>query len=215
MIDEGYLGQLLSVDSTSLQNNFGDFDSLLHWRQDWALSGHNTLNIGASHESMTRRLGRGNRAMAMSKVHVPDRRDDTGHLTSITIPDHVDILYELANGGQIHTQMSATSGLTGGNHIWMFGTDGTIHVDSQRKVWAGKRGDTELIEVPNPTETQARYRVEEQFTNSMRGKEIADTVAFETGVRCMGWTEAVYRGAMTGQAIYLPLWARASTPQLP
>ena len=97
----------------------------------------------------------------------------------------------------------------------MFGTDAKIHVDSQRKVWAGKRGDTELIEVPNPPETQARYRVEEQFTNTIRGKGIADMVAFETGVRCMEWTEAVYRSAMTGQAIYLPLWARTSTPQLP
>ena len=72
-------------------------------------------------------------------------------------------------------------------------------------MWAGQRGDTELIEVPNPPETQARYRVEEQFTNAIRGKEIVDTMASETGVRCMEWTEAVYRSAITGQAIFLPL----------
>jgi hypothetical protein len=29
--------------------------------------------------------------------------------------------------------------------------------------------------------------------------------AFETGVHYMGWTEAVYRSAVTGQAVYLPL----------
>ncbi len=34
LIDEGHLGQLLPVDCASLQNNFADFDSLLHWRQD-------------------------------------------------------------------------------------------------------------------------------------------------------------------------------------
>ena len=85
-----------------------------------------------------------------------------------------------------------------------FGTDGTIHVDSQPRVWAGRRGDTELSEVPNPPETQARYRVEEQFTNAIRGTEIVDMVAFETGVHYMEWTEAVYRSAMTGQAVYLP-----------
>ena len=120
---------------------------------------------------MMRWLGRGNRVMAMSKIHVPYRRDATGHLTSVTIPDHVDILYELANGAQVHMQMSATTGLNRGSQIWMFGTDGTIHVDSQRRVWAGKRGDTELAEVPNPPETRARYRVEEQFTNALRGTE--------------------------------------------
>ena len=205
LIDEGFLGELLSVDFTSLQNNFADFERPLHWRHDRDLSGYNTLNIGASYESMMRWLGRGNRVMAMSKIHVPYRENDQGHLTSVTIPDHVDILYELANGAQVHMQMSATSGLNGGSHIRMFGTDGTIHVDSQRRVWAGRRGDSELAEVPNPPETQARYRVEEQFTNAIRGTEQVDMVAFETGVHYMEWTEAVHRSAMTGQAVYLPL----------
>ena len=177
----------------------------MHWRHDRSLSGYNTLNIGASYESMMRWLGRGDRVFAMSKVHVPYRRDENGYPTSVAIPDHVDILYELANGAQVHMQMSATSGLNGGNHIWMFGTEGTIHVDPQRKVWAGKRGDRELTEVSNPPETQARYRVEEQFTNAIRGTEKVDMVAFETGVHYMEWTEAVYHSAMTGQAVYLPM----------
>ena len=205
LIDEGHLGELLSVDFTSLQNNFADFNGLLHWRHDRALSGYNTLNIGASYESMMRWLGRGTRVMAMGKVHVPYRRNDAGDLTSVSIPDHIDILYELANGAQVHMQMSATSGLNRGSQIWMFGSEGTIHVDSQRRVWAGKRGDSELTEVPNPPETQARYRVEEQFGNAIRGTEIVDMVAFETGVHYMEWTEAVGRSAMTGQAVYLPL----------
>ena len=115
LIDEGHLGELLSVDFTSLQNNFADFGGALHWRHDRAISGYNTLNIGASYESMMRWLGRGNRVMAMSKIHVPYREDESGHLASVTIPDHVDILYELANGAQVHMQMSATSGLNRGS----------------------------------------------------------------------------------------------------
>ena len=205
LIDEGHLGDLLSVDFTSLQNNFANFDSPLHWRQDRSISGYNILNIGAGYESMMRWFGQGNRVMAMSKTHVPFRADENGHFTSATIPDHIDILYELVNGAQVHMKMSATSGLNGGSHIWMFGTEGTIHVDSQRKVWTGKRGDRELTEVPNPPETQAKYRVEEQFTNAIRGTEKVDMVAFETGVHYMEWTEAVYRSTMTGQAVYLPL----------
>lgn len=205
LINEGHLGELLSVDFTSTPNTFANFDSPLHWRQDRKYSGYNILNIGAAYESMMRWLGRGNRVMAMAKTHVPFRKGEDGHLTSATIPDHVDILYELANGAQVHMKMSATSGLNGGSGIWMFGTEGTIHVDPQRKVWAGKRGDRELMEVPNPPEGQAKYRVEEQFTNAIRGKEQVDMVAFETGVHYMEWTEAVYRSAMTGQAVYLPL----------
>ncbi len=205
LIGEGFLGELLSVDFTSLQSNFADLDGPLHWRHDRALSGHNTLNIGASYESMMRWLGRGNRVIAMSKTQVPYRMDEGGNRVSVTIPDHVDILYELANGAQVHMQMSATSGLNGGSHIWMFGTEGTIHVDPQRRVWTGQRGDSELTEAPNPPESQARYRVEEQFTNAIRGLEKVDMVAFETGVHYMEWTEAVHRSALEGRAVYLPL----------
>ena len=205
MIEDGYLGETLSVEVQALQIGFADFDSPLHWRQDRELSGYNTLNIGASYESMMRWFGRGNRVVAMSKVHVPYRRNQHGDLTSVTIPDHVDILYELANGAQVHMRMSATTGLSTGNQIWMHGTEGTIHVDQQQNVFAGRRGDTELSQVPNPPEKQAYYRVEEQFTNAIRGKEQVTMVSFETGVHYMEWTEAVYRSSQTGRAVYLPL----------
>src|SRR5215471_11479312 len=132
LIGEGFLGELLSVEMQYLQRGFADLGGALHWRHDWELSGYNTLNIGAAYESMMRWVGRGNRVMAMAKVHVPYRRNARGALTSVRIPDHVDILYELANG-----------------------TEGTIHVDQQQRVFAGRRGDTELTEVPNPPEQQA------------------------------------------------------------
>ena len=205
LIAEGHLGEVLSVEVQSLQNRFADLGGDLHWRHDWRMSGYNTLNIGASYESMMRWLGRGNRVMAMSKVHVPYRRDEKGEMVSVSIPDHVNILYELANGAQVHMRMSTTTGLSTGNQIWIYGTEGTIHVDQQQNVFAGRRGDTKLTEVPNPPGEQAHYRVEEQFTNAIRGKEQVDMVSFETGVHYMEWTEAVIRSAQTGQAVYLPL----------
>jgi predicted dehydrogenase len=205
LIGDGFLGELLSIELQALQNRFADRGGELHWRHDWELSGYNTLNIGAAYESMMRWVGRGNRVMAMAKVHVPYRRNARGALTSVRIPDHVDILYELANGAQVHMRMSATTGLSTGNQTWFYGTEGTIHVDQQQKVFAGRRGDKELSEVPNPPEGQAYYRVEEEFTNAIRGTEEITMVPFETGVHYMEWTEAVIRSAQTGQAIYLPL----------
>jgi predicted dehydrogenase len=205
LIGEGFLGELLSVEVQALQNRFADRGGELHWRHDWELSGYNTLNIGAAYESMMRWVGRGNRVMAMAKVHVPYRRNVRGALTSVRIPDHADILYELANGAQVHMRMSATTGLSTGNQIWFYGTEGTIHVDQHQKIFTGRRGDTKLSEVPNPPEEQAYYRVEEEFTNAIRGTEEITMVPFETGVHYMEWTEAVIRSAQTGQAIYLPL----------
>jgi predicted dehydrogenase len=205
LIREGFLGELLSVEVQALQNRFADLGGDLHWRHNRELSGYNTLNIGASYESMMRWVGRGNRVMAMSKTHVPYRRDASGALVSVGIPDHRDILYELANGAQVHMRMSATTGLSTGNQIWFYGTEGTIHVDQKQNVFAGSRGDSQLSEVPNPPEEQAYYRVEEEFSNAIRGKEQVTMVPFETGVHYMEWTEATIRSAQTGQAIYLPL----------
>jgi predicted dehydrogenase len=205
LIREGFLGELLSVEVQALQNRFADLGGDLHWRHNRELSGYNTLNIGASYESMMRWVGRGNRVMAMGKTHVPYRRYDRGALVSVGIPDHVDILYELANGAQVHMRMSATTGLSTGNQIWFYGTEGTIYVDQQQNIFAGSRGDTQLSEVPNPPEEQAYYRVEEEFSNAIRGKEQITMVPFETGVHYMEWTEAVIRSAQTGQAMYLPL----------
>ena len=102
-------------------------------------------------------------------------------------------------------RMSATTGLSTGNQIWMYGTEGTIHVDQQQNVFAGRRSDTQLAEIPNPAEGQAHYRVEEEFANAIRGQEQITMVPFETGVHYMEWTEAVIRSAQTGQAISLPL----------
>ena len=205
LIGEGFLGDLLTVEMQALQNRFADFGGDLHWRHSWELSGYNTLNIGAAYESLMRWLGRCNRVMAMAQVQVPYRRNEEGELASVTIPDHVDILYTLANGAQVHMRMSATTGLSTGNQIWLYGTEGTIHVDQQQNVYAGRRGDTQLAEVPNPTEQQAYYRVEEEFANAIRGQEQISMVPFETGVHYMEWTEAVIRSAQTGQAIVLPL----------
>ena len=205
LIGEGFLGELLSVEVQALQNRFADLGGELHWRHDWELSGYNTLNIGAAYESMLRWVGRGTRVMAMAKVHVPYRRNARGALTSVSIPDHVDILYELANGAQVHMRMSATTGLSTGNQTWFYGTEGTIHVDQKQNIFAGRRGDTQLSEVPNPPEEQAYYRVEEEFTNAIRRTEQITMVPFETGVHYMEWTEAVSRSAQTGQAIHLPL----------
>ena len=47
--------------------------------------------------------------------------------------------------------------------------------------------------------------MEEEFTNAIRGVEEITMAPFETGVRYMEWTEAVYRSSQTGQTVYLPV----------
>ena len=204
LISEGFLGELVSVDVQS-QTGFADRDSTMHWRQDRDLSGFNILNMGIWYEAMIRWVGRATQVMAMSKISVPHRRDDDGNWRSVTIPDTVDILCRLANGANAHLRFSACAGLSPGNSVWLYGTDGTIHVDNRMRVFGGKRGDSELQEIANPPESRYAWAVEQEFIASIRDGAPVMRTPFNIGVHYMEWTEAVTVSAQTGEAVYLPL----------
>jgi predicted dehydrogenase len=205
LVSEGYLGDLLAVEMQVLGTDFADTTSPLHWRQDRSLSGYNILNMGIWYEAMIRWVGPATRVMAMTKVNVPRRRDDSSNWQAVTVPDHVDILCELANGAQGHLRFSAVTGLSPGSEVWLYGSEGTIYLDQRFNVFGGKRGDVQLSEITNPPEKQHSWRVEEEFINAIRGKEPVTRTPFPIGVHYMEFTEAVTRSAQTGQAIALPL----------
>jgi predicted dehydrogenase len=199
------LGDVLSVEVQRLQRGFANFGGELDWRHNPEFSGYNVLNVGAIYELMLRWLGPGNAVMAKTRVHIPTRRDEQGASHAATIPDHVEVLYELANGAPVHMKFSETAGLSRGNDTWIFGSEGTIHVDNDMNIFVGGRGDEQLSAHPNPPEEQARHRVEEEFINAIRGIEPVTQNTFEIGVRYMEWTEAIYRSAESGAAVNLPL----------
>ncbi len=205
LVSEGYLGDLLAVELQALVSSFVETESPLHWRQDRSLSGYNILNMGIWYEGMIRWVGPATKVMAMTKVNVPRRLDEDGNWHAVTIPDHVDALCELANGAQAHLRISAVTGLSAGSDVWLYGSEGTIHVDSNFNVFGGKRGDSRLQEIPNPPEQHHRWRVEEEFISAIRGNEHVTRTPFSVGVHYMEFTEAVTRSAQTGRAIALPL----------
>src|SRR6185503_3652865 len=102
LLAERYVGDILSVEVQMLQRGFAAFDGELDWRHDPEFSGINTLNVGGTYESVMRWLGLGNKVMAMTRVQIPARRDEAGRSRTTTIPDHVEVLYELSNGAPVH-----------------------------------------------------------------------------------------------------------------
>ena len=205
LLADRYVGDILSAEVQMLQRGFANFDGELDWRHDPEFSGINVLNVGGTYESAMRWLGTGNRVLAQTRVHIPTRRDEQGQSRATTIPDHVEVLYELSEGAPVHMKFSETTGLSRGNQIWIFGSEGTIHVDNEQRIFGGRRGDQDLTELPNPREQQAAHRVEEEFINAIRGREQVTMTTFETGVRYMEWTEAVHRSAASGAVVQLPL----------
>ncbi|MFH1140412.1 MAG: Gfo/Idh/MocA family oxidoreductase [Chloroflexota bacterium] len=206
MVASGYLGELLVVDMRVTQRNFVDVAAPLTWRQDRDVSGYNILMMGVWYEAMQRWIGPASKVMAMTKTAILQRRNAEGLLRPVTIPDHVDILCQMACGAQAHMHLSSVTGLAPAGEVWLYGTEGTLRLDAETmKLYGGRRGAPQLREIEIPQEKQGSWRVEQEFINAIRGIEQVKFTTFEAGVQYMEFTEAVTRSAQSGEAISLPL----------
>ena len=206
MIAGGYFGDVLSADIAVHQGGFVDYDSELHWRHNRDLSGNNIMQMGIWYEAIMRWFGPAEAVTAIGRVNVKHRTGWDGSIAYITIPDHVEILIEFASGPVARLRLSTVTGLAPADGVWIFGSEGTVHVDSaSMTVRGGRRGDSDLSEIDIPVEKQGGWRVEEEFINAIRGLEPVTHTNFFDGVRYMEFTDAVTLSMQSGERVTLPL----------
>jgi hypothetical protein len=129
---------------------------------------------------------------------------------AMEIPDHIDVIGAMAQGGQMRFNVSAVLGHAPDlADVHIFGTDGTIRlrqpVGGALALAAGKRGKADLEAVEVDPAKRGGWRVEEEFVNAIRGKERVTLTDFSTGVKYMEWTTAISRSLRKGRAVMLPL----------
>ncbi|MCH8826172.1 MAG: Gfo/Idh/MocA family oxidoreductase [Chloroflexi bacterium] len=208
LIDDGYLGDILSVDMVVHGGGFleGERDTPYHWRNDRDFSGYNIMQMGIWYEAMMRWLGPAETVQALTRVHSKARYDADGNRRVITIPDHVEAMCEMYSGPIVRMRFSTVTGLAPNDGVWFFGTEGTIHLDSSGMTLSGgRKGDSGLSEIPIPADKAGGWRVEEEFINAIRGTEPITHTDFDTGVRYMEFMEAITHSAQSGEKIHLPL----------
>lgn len=203
LIAAGTLGDILVVELRG-GGGFIDRQAPLSWRQNMDYSGLNIMGMGIWYEALMRWTGHAAGVTAAAKTFQKMRKDEAGVMRAIRVPDHVDILADLACGAQLHMQFSAVTGLAGPTEIFIFGSEATLKFSGD-KLYMGRRSDTELKEVAVRPEDEDKWRVEEEFINAIRGKEPVTHTTFEDGVKYMEFTEAVSRSARTGLRVTLPL----------
>ena len=203
MLAAGFLGELLAIDVRD-GNGFLDREAPLHWRQDFDLSGVNMLSLGIWYEAIMRWAGEATRVTAMSKTFTKMRKDASGALRAVRVPEHVDVLADMACGAQARLQISAVTGLAGPSEAWLFGSAGTLRF-AEGRLYGARRGEAALQEIDIPAEETGSWRVEEEFVNAIRGGETITPTTFEDGVKYMEFTEAVARSMAAGAAVALPL----------
>lgn len=162
------------------------------------------MTLGIWYEAIMRWVGEASRVTAMGKTFIKMRKDSDGIDKAVRIPEHVDVVADMACGAQLHMQISNAAGHTGPPEVFLFGTEGTLRFSGD-ELLAAKRGDKQLKEIKIPAKEQGTWRVEQEFVDAIRGKGIIKLTTFEDGVKYMEFTEAVARSMAEGRAISLPL----------
>ena len=212
MVGGGHVGDLISLDAhIAAGSQFPQWNSAVHWRHDRDLSGSNAMSLGIWYEAIMRWIGPARTVYAMGQTVVKHRPSDDGRRVAMTIPDHVDILCRMEQGGHMRLTVSTVIGHAPSVVVSIYGTEGTIrlsegeHTSVDLELWAGRRQDDELHRVEIDPKKRGSWRVEEEFVNAIRGKESVTHTDFVTGVKYMEWTDAVARSSRTGTTVHLPL----------
>ncbi len=203
LLADGYIGDVYAVEVRA-GGTFLDPDEPMHWRDDFNLSGFNIMSMGIWYEALLRWVGEATEIMAKGKTYVRMRKDDDGIMRPIRIPQHIDIVGDMACGAQLHIQISNVAGLVDGPEAFIFGSEGTLRF-ANNSLYGGQRSDDALAEIPIPADEEGGWRVEEEFVSAIRGHEGITHTNFEDGVKYMEFTEAVTRSMTSGKAISLPL----------
>lgn len=207
LLEARFIGDPREIVVLGADAMFQDYTQLLHWRQDAAISGINTLALGILHESLLRWMPQPTRVFAQTQIFEPKRPapDGPGQV-AVTVPDSVQILTQAPGGirGLYHISGIAIHGP--GKQIHLYGSQGTIKVlfDEQETVLIGRPGDTELRPYQIADHERGGWRVEAEFIAAIRGDEQVSHNDFATALRYMEFTEAVAQSAKSGLPVNLP-----------
>ncbi|RME70031.1 MAG: gfo/Idh/MocA family oxidoreductase [Verrucomicrobia bacterium] len=196
---EGRIGELREVCLTQTGPACADASAPLSWRQDFELSGVNTLMLGIYYEMGRRWTGIDPvRVLAQGRVFTKSRRDGEGREVVVRIPDAVTVLGEYADGGRLVGHFSGVETTRPRTEIRVNGSRGCLRGDFAENAlyFAPVGGEEAPVAVP---ESERRgWRVEADFVESIRTGAPVQLTNFEDGLAYMRFTEAVFRSQEAG-----------------
>jgi predicted dehydrogenase len=200
LIAEDYLGDIYLIEMRE-SNMFSDEFT---WRHDVDLSGLNIMSLGIWYEALMRWVGVAKRVVAKGQVFTKMRRRADGTMAAVFIPDHIDVIAEMACGAQGHFQVSSATEALEGKGIYLCGSQGMLRILGDR-LYGKTRNEQELKEIEVPSEEGSDWRVEEEFINAIRGEEAVKLTTFTNGFKYMAFTQAVAESMATGNEVAVAL----------
>lgn len=212
----GTLGALREVFLTATTDGLANSAMPLSWRQNLTLSGKNTLYLGIYYEMVLRWLGKGVTSLvADAAIFTKERKDEDDVPQPTTIPESVTVLGSYAatttgtaapwgakwepTGARLIAHFSGVETTAPRAEIRLNGSKGGLRLDlAKGELWLTNVGETEQLVTIAP-EKRGAWRVEVDFIESIREGKPVRLTDFETGVKYMQFTEAVWESWSNGR----------------
>ena len=224
LIQQGYVGKILSVNMTHMGSGVLTRPSDRTWQSDVNL-GANTLTItfGHSMDALCMVAGELAEVSAVVSTQVPQWFEtDTKKTVDVTAPDNVMLTGRLDNGAVVSVNLGVHPYLGSGYRFEIYGTEGTLMMigggdagqELKRKIMGGKKDDKALQELPVPEKFKCvpedirnggpAYDVGQmwvKFAEAIRnnGSGAPIEADFEHAVRRHRMLDAIRRASETGQ----------------
>src|SRR6185295_11056392 len=160
LIQQGYVGQVLSVNMTLMNSGVLTRTSDRTWQRDVTL-GANSLTITFAHvfDAMCMVVGELAELSAIVSTQVPQWFEtDTKKYVDVTSPDNILVQGRLENGAVVNAYCGVHPYHGSGHRFEIYGRDGTLSMigggeggqELRRKIMGGHKDDKALQELPVP-----------------------------------------------------------------
>ncbi len=193
-LDEYRIGRPLFFEFHYHQTSNCHQSGLLNWRRNKKYSGKNIMVLGIIYESLLRWFGPAKWVSSQAETFINKARDpDTGEIVNVSVPDYLTVQMQMNNGIMGSLFISEAGFHNKPPYIKVFGDKGTLLYEFKvdGNLWYGQPNESEMHLVQISKEEEGKWRVEEEFINSIRGEEEVLYTTFTTGVEYMKFTEAV------------------------
>ena len=221
LIQQGYVGEVLSVHMTLMNSGVLTRPSDRTWQRDVTL-GANTLTITFAHvlDALCMVVGELTEVSAVVSTQVPQWFEtDTKKFVDVTSPDNIIVQGRLENGAVVNASCGVQPYHGSGHRFEIYGKEGTLMMigggeggeERSRKLLGGHKDDKALLEMTVPEKFKwvreavrqgaAAYDVGQlwvRFAEAIRNGAPVDP-DFDHAVRRHRMLDAIVRASATGQ----------------
>ncbi len=221
LVEEGYVGQVLSVNLTQMGAGVLTRTSDRTWQRDAAL-GANTLTIGFGHsiDALCMVVGEITEVAGVVSTQVPQWYEtDTKKYVDVTAPDNIMISGRLEGGAVVNANVGVHPYHGSGYKMEIYGKEGTLMLVSGGaggdvlRIMGGRRDDKALQELPVPDRLKwvpqevqnagPAYDVGQMWVNFAKAIRTNQRVEpdFDHAVRRHKLLDAIQRASDTGRRV--------------